>query len=186
MRVLAIYCGTVQRIVVLEITLCCSCGQALEVVIHAFEIISFILGIELWEEHFESLVDLVKEYILDVWVERKCRLYGENACTQHPSPQSPTGDLGDIAWFKVRNCKGLCQGGKPGTGKLYTDVALPTLVGAWSMALVLRRSIEYYYYQTLTLQSKKQPTVLGLFLPLTCDMSVLHIMVQPQQHFTYY
>ena len=30
-RVLVMYCGNVQRIVVLELTLCCSCGQALEV-----------------------------------------------------------------------------------------------------------------------------------------------------------
>ena len=35
----------------------------------------------------------------------------------------------------------MCQGGKPGTGKLYTDVW-----GAWSMALGLRQSFEYYYY----------------------------------------
>ena len=40
----------------------------------------------------------------------------------------------------------MCQGGKPGTGKLYTDdvyVAPPTPVGAWSMALGLRQSIDY-------------------------------------------
>ena len=52
---------------------------------------------------FESLLDLVKEYVLDVWEERKSRLYGKNACAQQPSPQSPTGDLGDIAGVKVRN-----------------------------------------------------------------------------------
>ena len=28
---------------------------------------SFVLGNELWEEHFESLLALVKVYIIDIW-----------------------------------------------------------------------------------------------------------------------
>ena len=36
---------------------------------------SFDLGNELWEEHFESLLALVKAYIIDTWEERKSRLY---------------------------------------------------------------------------------------------------------------
>ena len=40
-----------------------------------------------------------------------------------------------------QNSEGVCQGGNPGTGKLYT-VAPPTPVGAWSMALELRQRIE--------------------------------------------
>ena len=49
-----------------------------------------------------------------------------------------------------QNSEGMCQGGKPGTGKLYTDVCLcvyvapPTPVGAWSMALGLWQRFEYY------------------------------------------
>ena len=31
---------------------------------------SFVLGNELWEEHFESLLALVKAYIIDIWEER--------------------------------------------------------------------------------------------------------------------
>ena len=54
---------------------------------------TFVLGNELWVERFESLLGLVK-YIIE---ERKSRLYGDNACTR---PQSPTGDLGDIAGLK--------------------------------------------------------------------------------------
>ena len=42
------------------------------------------------------------------------------------------------------NSEGMCQGGKPGTGKLYVYVAPPTPVGAWSMALGLRQRFEYY------------------------------------------
>ena len=54
-----------------------------------------------------------------IWEERKSRLYGNNACAHSPRPQSPIGDLGDTAG---RSGKRLCQGGKPGTGKLNTDV----------------------------------------------------------------
>ena len=51
-----------------------------------------------------------------------------------------TGDLGEIAVVNGQNSEGMCQGGKLGTGKLYTPV------GAWSMALGLRQRFEYYYY----------------------------------------
>ena len=109
----------------------------------SFKKASFVLGNELWEEHFESLWGLVK---VDVWEERKSRFFGDIACIEQPRPQSPTGDLGDIAGVKMWNGKGVCQGGKPGTGKLimYVCMAPPTLVGAWSMALVLRQRIECY------------------------------------------
>ena len=57
---------------------------------------SFVLGNELWEEHFESLLALVKAYITDIWEERKSKLYGDVECAQQPRPHSPTGDLGEI------------------------------------------------------------------------------------------
>ena len=85
---------------------------------------SFVLGNELWEEHFESLLALVKAYIIDIWEERKSKLYGDVECAQQPRPHSPTGDLGEIAGVNGQNSEGMCQGGKPGTGKLYTDVCL--------------------------------------------------------------
>ena len=83
----------------------------------SFEKASFILGNELWEECFESLFDLGNMY------GRKGNV-GYMACAQCPSPQSSTGVLWDIAGVKVQNGKGSCQGGKPGTGKLYNDVCL--------------------------------------------------------------
>ena len=43
---------------------------------------------------------------------------------QQPCPHSPTGDLGEIAGVNGQNSKEMYQGGKPGTGKLYTDVCL--------------------------------------------------------------
>ena len=45
-------------------------------------------------------------------------------CAQQPRPHPPTGDLGEIAGINGQNSEGMCQGGKPGTGKLYTDVCL--------------------------------------------------------------
>ena len=44
--------------------------------------------------------------------------------SRHRACRSLTRDLWDIAGVKVRNGKGLGQGGKPGTGKLYNDVCL--------------------------------------------------------------
>ena len=35
---------------------------------------SFILGNELWEEHFDSLLPLVKDYVVDIWEGRKISL----------------------------------------------------------------------------------------------------------------
>ena len=47
-----------------------------------------------------------------------------------------------------RNGKRLCQGGKPGTGKLNTDVYMfMWLCGAWLMALGLWRRMEVSLFQ---------------------------------------
>ena len=79
---------------------------------------SFILGNELWEEHFDTRLALVKEYIIDIWEDRKSKLYGDSQCALQPSLQSPAGDLGDIAGVVGQDGKSMCQEGKPGTGKL--------------------------------------------------------------------
>ena len=46
-------------------------------------------------------------------------IFGDVECAQQPHPHSPTRDEG-IAWVNRQNS----NGGKPGTGKLYTDVCL--------------------------------------------------------------
>ena len=51
---------------------------------------SYVLGSELWEDDFSSLLSIVKEFIVDVW---ESRLYGENACLG-PQPNSSGWDLG--------------------------------------------------------------------------------------------
>ena len=43
-----------------------------------FEKTLFVLGSELWEDDFSSMLDLVKDYIVDVWELWKARLYDEN------------------------------------------------------------------------------------------------------------
>ena len=109
---------------------------------------SFVLGNELWEEHFESLLALVKAYIIDIWEERKSKLYGDVECAQQPRPHSPTGDLGEIAGVNGQNSEGMCQGGKPGTGKLYTDVCL--CCSAHTSGCVvdgLGATAAFYYYR---------------------------------------
>ena len=37
---------------------------------------SFILGGELWKDHFDLLLALVKEYVVNIWKMRKLKLYG--------------------------------------------------------------------------------------------------------------
>ena len=52
--------------------------------------LSYVLGSEIWEDDFSSLLSIVKDFIVDVW---ESRLYGENACPG-PQPNSSGWDLG--------------------------------------------------------------------------------------------
>ena len=40
---------------------------------------SFILGSELWEGHFNLLLALVKDYVVNIWEARKLKLYGDDS-----------------------------------------------------------------------------------------------------------
>ena len=77
----------------------------------------FILGSELWEEHFDSLLRLVKDYIVNIWEARKIKLYGDDSSQS----QSSTRDLGDITGIEGQSGKNMCQGGKPDTGKFHSS-----------------------------------------------------------------
>ena len=110
---------------------------------------SFVLGNELWEEHFESLLALVKAYIIDIWEERKSKLYGDVECAQQSRPRSPTGVLGKLLELMGRIVKGCVSEvslAQVSCILMYVYVAPPTPVGAWSMALGLRQRFEYNYY----------------------------------------
>ena len=78
---------------------------------------SFILGSELWDEHFDSFLPLVKDYVVDIWEARKIKLYGDDSSQS----QSSTGDLGGFTGIEGQSGKNMCQGGKPDTGKFHSS-----------------------------------------------------------------
>ena len=53
-----------------------------------------MLGCELWTENFDSMLALVKAYIIDLWEVRKVKLYGQSCSTQ-PQSQSFASDPRD-------------------------------------------------------------------------------------------
>ena len=57
---------------------------------------SYVLGSEHWEKNFNSLLFLVKEYIVDIWEVGKQILFGDNVCPSHLQSQSSVGDLGGV------------------------------------------------------------------------------------------
>ena len=59
-----------------------------------FDKTSFVLGCELWEENFETLLGVVKDYFSNLWEVRKVKLYGDPCPTQLQS-QSSAGDPRD-------------------------------------------------------------------------------------------
>ena len=54
---------------------------------------SFVLGSELWEDNFHSLLSLVKSYVVDVWELRKLKLYGNDSCPSQFQSRSSAGNL---------------------------------------------------------------------------------------------
>ena len=83
-------------------TFCVSCRSFLGIDLSIFESLdsfekaSLVLGSELWEDDFSSMLDLVKDYIVDVWELRKARLYDENLSVQQSQCQNASGELGDV------------------------------------------------------------------------------------------
>ena len=59
---------------------------------------SFILGNKLWEEHFDSLLPLVKDYVVNIWEVRKIKLYRDDSSQS----QSSAGDLGNLLGLRGR------------------------------------------------------------------------------------
>ena len=62
----------------------------------SFEKASFVLGDELWEDDFSSMLDLVKDYTVDVWELQKARRYDENLSISQSQCQRSSGELGDV------------------------------------------------------------------------------------------
>ena len=55
---------------------------------------SYVLGSELWEQNFKSLVSLVREFIVNVWEVRKQKVYGDDSCPNQLQSQFLPGGLG--------------------------------------------------------------------------------------------
>ena len=64
---------------------------------------SFILGSELWEEHFDSLLPLAKDYVVNIWEARKIKLYGDDSSQS----QSSAGDLGEFTVIEGQSGKNM-------------------------------------------------------------------------------
>ena len=100
----------------------------------------FILGSELWKDHFNSLLALVKDNIVNIWETRKLKLYGDDSSQS----QSSTGDLGDVTGFEGHSGVGMCQGGEPDTGEFqFSSICINLCCSACEngcvMACVLRQ-----------------------------------------------
>ena len=83
----------------------------------------------------------------DTWEDR---LYGDVECAQQPSPMQ-LGILGKLLGLMGRIVKGCVREvslAQVSCILMYVNVALPTPVGAWSMALGLRQNIEYLLSNT--------------------------------------
>ena len=65
----------------------------------------------MWEEHFYSLLPLVKDYVVNIWQARKI-IYSSQS-------QSSAGDLGELTGIEGQSGKNMCQGGKPDTGRFH-------------------------------------------------------------------
>ena len=60
----------------------------------SFEKASFVLGSELWEDDISSMLDLVKDYIVDIWELQKARLMTKILVFHNPSVRIHLGNWG--------------------------------------------------------------------------------------------
>ena len=89
--------------------------------LNSVEKTSYVLGSELWEQNFKTLLRVVKEFIVNVWEVRKQKLYGDDSCPNQLQSQSSPGGLGDATGVEGQ------RDGKFREGKLrcvcYSSVA---------------------------------------------------------------
>ena len=86
--------------------------------LNSVEKTSYVLGSELWEQNFKSLLRLVKEFIVNVWEVRKQKLYGDDSCPNQLQSQSSPGGLGGVTGVEGKR-GGKFRDGKFREGKLY-------------------------------------------------------------------
>ena len=107
----------------------------------AVEKTSYVLSSENWEDDFNALLHLVKEFIVAVWEVRKQKLYGDDSRPGQLQHQSSAGDRGLVAGVGVRVGKSGKSDVSHGKGEghvvhagvnLFCNVCA-THVGAWCM-----------------------------------------------------
>ena len=84
---------------------------------------AYVLSSELWEENFEDMLGLVKEFIVDVWEVRKQKLYGEDTSPSHRQCQTLAGPVTGDGGLRVSKMGKLQDKGKLGKlGKFHIQV----------------------------------------------------------------
>ena len=83
----------------------------------AVEKTSYVLGSENWEDDFDALLHLVKEFIVAVWEVRKQNLYGDDSHPGQFQHQSSAGDRGPVAGVGGRVGKSGKSGVSHGKGE---------------------------------------------------------------------
>ena len=78
---------------------------------------SYVLGSENWEDDFDALLHLVKEFIVAVWEVRKQKLYGDDSYPGQLQRQSLAGDWGPVAGVGGRVGKSGKSGISHGKGE---------------------------------------------------------------------
>ena len=150
-KVLFMGCGSVQHIAHVEKAL-----GLKELIGDSFEQLSdidktvYVLGSELWEENFEEMLGLVKEFIIDVWEARKqnsmVRMHALVITSVRPWLEMQGLSLGvggsglvrwvscriRVSWVRVMYTVAMC---------MLVIVAPPIVVGALSMAFLLRQHV---------------------------------------------
>ena len=78
---------------------------------------SYVLGSESWEDDFDALLHLVKEFIVAVWEVRKQKIYGDDSYPGQLQRQSSAGDRGPVAGVGGRVGKSGKSGISHGKGE---------------------------------------------------------------------
>ena len=76
---------------------------------------SYVLGSENWEDDFDALLHLMKEFIVALWDVRKQKLYGDDS--GQLQRQSSAGDRGPVAGVGGRVGKSAKSGVSHGKGE---------------------------------------------------------------------
>ena len=104
----------------------------------------FWILVVFWEDYFSSMLDHVKDYIVDVWELRKARLYDENLSVPQSQCKNSSGELGDVGDSVVGRGVCMVRWTPPFHVCVCVELAPLSVLGAWSMPLVLWLPFECY------------------------------------------